>query len=116
MNQVWQDEQLGRIEICGNRRARRIILRPVADGVRITVPLSYGVSYVRDILEKYRDGLFDKQQMMKKRTVVIDRSFCIETDVFSLKLAEGTRKGFYVNTKGYESVLICPQGTDYTAV
>ena len=26
------------------------------------------------------------------------------------------RKGFYVNTKGYESVLICPQGTDYTAV
>lgn len=115
MNQVWQDEQLGRIEICGNRRARRIILRPVADGVRITVPLSYGVSYVRDILEKYRDGLFDKQQMMKKRTVVIDKSFCIETDVFSLKLAEGTRKGFYVNTKGHESVLICPQGTDYTA-
>ena len=50
MNQVWQDEQLGRIEICGNRRARRIILRPVSDCVRITVPFSYDVSYVRDIL------------------------------------------------------------------
>lgn len=116
MNQIWQDEQLGRIEIYSDRRARRIILRPVADGVRITVPLSYDVLYVRNILEKYRERLSDKQQMMKKHTVMIDRDFCIETDVFSLKLAEGSRNGYYVNTDGMGSVLVCPSGTDYTMV
>lgn len=115
MDYVWQDEQLGHIEIYGNSRARRIIMRPLADGVRITVPMSYDISDLKRVIEKYRTGLLDKQKIMQKRTVVVDRNFGISTDVFSLRLTEGDRNGFYVNTSGGDSVLICPRGIDYTA-
>ena len=62
MQQTFTDDQLGQIVVRLNVRARRIIMRPQADGVTVTIPPNTSADTLMKTLDRFRDELHKRQQ------------------------------------------------------
>ena len=65
----YKDSDFGTVQITVNRRARRIIMRPVVDGLRITAPYYATLRDVKNAVDKYRTPLLAKWESVKKKPV-----------------------------------------------
>ncbi|MCM1311814.1 MAG: M48 family metallopeptidase [Bacteroides sp.] len=114
----WIDSELGTIRIVPNARARQIIIRAEADGIRVTVP-PHGLfveADVRRLIDENRPRLLAMREKAGAYRQYIDLSYSIDTDVMRLHLVEGGRKGFYINRKMGECTIVCPPATDFAPI
>lgn len=112
----WSDPELGLIHIVRNPKAKRIIMRPEQNGIRVTCSPYTPLSEAKSVIERFRERLKTNQKKMEERTHFIDLNFRIDTDVMQLQLTEGDKDGFYVNRRQGECTIICPKGTDFAKI
>lgn len=65
----YKDSDFGIVKVTVNRRARRIIMRPVIDGLCVTAPYYATLLDVKNAVDRYRAPLLVKWEEVKKRTV-----------------------------------------------
>ena len=107
----WIDEQLGRLIIKVNPRARHIILRTRTEGICITVPPGVSKREILSVVEKYRVRLEgDKKKVERKR---IDLSYKIDTPFFKLSLVSGTHPKFLAPSRLGVLQIVCPLSADF---
>lgn len=116
MKDVWTDSELGSIRIVLNARAKHIIMRAEADGIKVTVPPHASFADVAAMIDKHRRDLKSMRERTEEHYRRIDLDYSIETDVMQLHLTEGERSGFYVNRKQGECTIICPRNTDFDSI
>ena len=121
MTEKFTDEQLGLITIRENSRARRIIMRPQAEGVVVTIPPHTSLRTLTDTLNNFRQQLRARQLEMQKTELEkhggkphIHWDFRIDTDLMSITLQRGTRKTFHLHAEPGQTVIVCPPDTDFT--
>lgn len=121
MPQNFTDDQLGQIVVRLNVRARRIIMRPQADGVKVTIPPNTSADTLMKTLDRFRDELHKRQQSIRRSMTekegegkkLIDLDFQIKNDIVTLTIDSGTRNVFYSNSKPGETTIICPPDTQF---
>lgn len=120
MPTTFTDEQLGLITVRMNARAQRIIMRPQADGVIVTVPPYTSQKTLVDTLNHFRQRLRTRQLEMQKKEVEegggishIGPDFRIETDLLTLSIERGNRTTFYLQKEAEQIVIVCPCNTDF---
>lgn len=92
LENVLEDNELGRFLIKVNTRARRLTFRTREDAVYVTVPPGTTMKEVKSAIEKLRPRL---RIARKKRTrPLIDLNFRIDTEFFKLSLVSGQRERF----------------------
>ncbi len=107
------DDELGIISVCPNPKSRyRIVMRAVDGGIRVTCPLRSTRNDVLNAIDKSRSSLL-KLKNRKTRETVIDASFGIQTDCFSLHLEPIRSENYQIRVKMGEAVLFCPQGETF---
>lgn len=62
---TYSDPDFGTIKLTVNPRARRIIMRPEVDGLRVTYPRYATSADIRNAIEKHREILKQKQQQLR---------------------------------------------------
>ena len=112
MENVWEDNELGRFISRVNVRARRLTFRVREDAVYVTVPPGTTVKEVKNAIEQLRLRL----RIVRKRHTrpLIDLNFRIDTEFFKLSLVSGQRERFLSYSKPGEMRIICPPGTDFS--
>lgn len=68
----YQDSDFGTITVTVNPRARRIIMRPVVDGLRVTAPPYATLRDVKNAVDKYRVPLLAKWESVRQKPVTSD--------------------------------------------
>ncbi|MBO4662813.1 MAG: M48 family metallopeptidase [Bacteroidaceae bacterium] len=70
----YQDKDFGTIHITVNPRARRIIMRPVVGGLRVTVPpyRSLTLGEVKEVIDNHRSALLRNWHKVNERPVTSD--------------------------------------------
>ena len=68
----YQDTDFGSVYITVNPRARRIIMRPVVDGLRVTAPYYATLGEVKRAVDKYRVPLLAKWEKVRNSHVTTD--------------------------------------------
>ena len=84
---ILEDEELGRLLVRVNIRARRLTFRTREDAVYVTVPPGTTVAEVRNAVEQLRPRLRVAQQ--KQSRPLIDLNYRIDTEFFKLSLVSG---------------------------
>ena len=118
----WSDSELGTITVVRNARARNIIMRPSAEGVRITCSPLASIAQVRETLEMFRQRLADKQTRIQHEKTVIDSAFSIRTDLLEIGFATAEQCNktllhpgqVYIKRDEGQSLLYLSPQTDFT--
>ena len=108
---ILEDEELGRLLVRVNIRARRLTFRTREDAVYVTVPPGTTVAEVRNAVEQLRPRLRVAQQ--KQSRPLIDLNYRIDTEFFKLSLVSGERDRFLSRSELGEMQIICPPGADF---
>jgi len=109
---ILEDEELGRLLVRVNIRARRLTFRTREDAVYVTVPPGTTVAEVKNAVEQLRPRLRVAQQ--KQSRPLIDLNYRIDTEFFKLSLVSGERDRFLSRSELGEMQIICPPGADFT--
>ena len=107
---IMEHPKWGRIYVTRNPRARRIILRSRPDGIYITIPT---LATKRDIEKALDECVPRLLQKRPAKETAIDHTFSIESENFTFHIEEHAANAFQLKQSGKESVLLCPNGTDY---
>lgn len=110
---LLKDKELGTVSIRVNSRARRIIMRPSADRLHVTVPPGTSRSFLLKTLREHRERLTAMQKKQAQQQRVVDFDYHIDTDLLHLWLTPGRRQGFYVNRSKGKCEIVCPSGTNF---
>ena len=109
---ILEDEELGRLLVRVNIRARRLTFRTREDAVYVTVPPGTTVAEVRNAVEQLRPRLRVAQQ--KQSRPLIDLNYRIDTEFFKLSLVSGERDRFLSRSELGEMQIICPPHADFS--
>ena len=109
---ILEDEELGRLLVRVNIRARRLTFRTREDAVYVTVPPGTTVAEVRNAVEQLRPRLRVAQQ--KQSRPLIDLNYRIDTEFFKLSLVSGERDCFLSRSELGEMQIICPPHADFS--
>lgn len=112
MEQILEDEELGRLIVRANPRARRFTFRTRPDAVYVTVPPGVTRPELLKVVEELRPRLRKARQ--KQSRPLIDWNYRIDTEFFKLRLVCGQRACFLSRSSMGEVQLICPPNTDFT--
>ncbi|KAA6343982.1 hypothetical protein EZS27_008379 [termite gut metagenome] len=112
MVEEFEDEELGRLIVRVNMRAKNIVFRAKNDAIYISVPPRTHVNEIRNAIEKLRDKLFVSRQ--KVSIPLIDVNFQIDTELFKLTLITGSpSQKFFIQNESDEIKIICPPETNF---
>ena len=107
---IMEHPEWGMVFVTRNPRARRIILRSRVDGIHMTVPTFASKRDIEKALYECAPKLLQKRPAEKE---TIDKAFRIESDNFTFHIEEHTGNAFQLRYSGKESLLLCPNGTNY---
>ena len=107
---IMEHPRWGRIFVTRNQRARRIILRSRPDGIHITVPTFATKHDIEKALDECAPRLLQKRQ---PEEAAIERTFRIESENFTFYIEEHNADIFQLRHNSNETVLLCPNKTDY---
>lgn len=92
MENVLEDNELGRFLIKVNTRARRLTFRTREDAIYVTIPPGTTLKEIKNAIEELRPRL---RVPGKKHThPLIDLNFRIDTEFFKLSLCKRTARTF----------------------
>ncbi|KAA6300832.1 MAG: hypothetical protein EZS26_003024 [Candidatus Ordinivivax streblomastigis] len=112
MVEEFEDEELGRLIVRVNMRAKNIVFRTKSDAIYISVPPRTHAKEIRDAIEKLRGKLSASRQ--KVSMPLIDVSFQIDTELFKLTLTTGTQsEKFFIRNESEVVKIICPPETNF---
>lgn len=111
MEELWEDEELGRFIIRVNTRARHMTFRKCEDAIYVTVPPRTKLSEVKEAIEQSRPDL----RVLRQKTArpLIDLNYRIDTEFFKLTLVSGERGRFLSRSELGEMKIICPPDADF---
>ena len=110
LENVLEDNELGRFLIKVNTRARRLTFRTREDAIYVTIPPGTTLKEIKNAIEELRPRL---RVARKKHThPMIDLNFRIDTEFFKLSLVSGQRERFLSRSELGEMQIICPPGAD----
>lgn len=109
---IIPDTDFGQIIIRTHRMARNITMRTKEDGLHVTVPPLTRTAKILEVIENFRAQLLENWK--KKSRKALDMDFCINAPCFRLKVEQGTWEQFTVRIQEEETVIYCPQQTDFT--
>ena len=112
MEDILEDEELGRLLIRVNARARRLTFRTREDAIYVTVPPGISLKEIKNALDELRPRLRNAKQ--KQVRPLIDLNFKIDTEYFKLTLVSGQRDRFLSRSELGAMQIICPPGADFT--
>lgn len=112
MEHVWEDEELGRLLVRVNARARRLTFRIREDAVCVTVTPGVTAGEVRKAVERLRPRLRVARQ--KQIRPLIDWNYRIDAEFFKLSLAPGDSRRFLSRSEPGKMCIVCPPDTDFT--
>lgn len=108
---VWEDKELGRILVCVNAWARRLIFRTKEGGIRVTVPPRTSLAEIEEAIEQLRPRLRDEAKRRARRSIDLD--FRIDAEFFKLTLAEGQQARFLSRSEPGKVQIVCPPDADF---
>ncbi len=109
---VLEDEELGRLLVRVNIRARRLTFRAREEAIHVTVPPGTTMAEVRSAVEQLRSRLRAARQ--KQIRPLIDLSYRIDTEFFKLSLVSGVRERFLSRSELGEMQIVCPPDADFS--
>ena len=109
---VLEDEELGRLLVRVNIRARRLTFRTREDAVHVTVPPGTTIGEVKNAVEQLRSRLRVARQRQSRP--LIDLNYRIDTEFFKLSLVSGERDRFLSRSELGEMQIICPPNADFS--
>ena len=109
---ILEDEELGRLLVRVNIRARRLTFRTREDAVYVTVPPGTTVAEVKNAVEQLRPRLRVAQQ--KQSRPLIDLNYKIDAEHFKLSLVSGEKDQFLANSRLGVMEIVCPPHADFT--
>ena len=104
---VLEDEELGRLLVRVNIRARRLTFRTREDAVHVTVPPGTTIGEVKNAIEQLRSR-------QRQSRPLIDLNYRIDTEFFKLSLVSGERDRFLSRSELGEMQIICPPNADFS--
>ncbi len=112
MKASYTDKDFGKIILQVNARAKNVIFRITSDGLKITVPSGCTQKQLDEILEKNRPLLKDKIAQSTPKSI-IDESFSLKANRFSVRIFRTERHDFYFTRKEEVLHVACPMQTDF---
>jgi predicted metal-dependent hydrolase len=107
-----EDEELGRIVVQVNPRAKRYVFKTKSDNISVSVPPGTTRKEVLDALEQLRPKLLAHRTLLPKRRP-IDLAFTIDTEHFHLSLKQGTTHRFLARSELGKMEIICPPDANF---
>lgn len=108
--QYIEDDQLGRIVVHVNVRARNFTFRMHEGMMQVTVPPGTRVADLRRSIDELRPRLLT---MNARRPDLIDLGYAIHTELFRLRLVEGTGDRFLARGDAGGMEIVCPPSVDF---
>lgn len=109
---ILEDEELGRLVVSVNRRARRMTFRTQEDVIRVSVPPGTTDTEIRNAVNQLRSRL--RACRLSQPRSLIDLNFRIDAEYFKLSLVQGERERFLAHSELGELRIICPPDADFT--
>lgn len=112
MEKIIEDDEIGRLIVRVNPRARSLVFRTKSDGVYVSVPPGTTMKEVGRAIDELREKLLAARK--KKVRPLIDLNYKIDKEFFKLSLITGEKDQFLANSQlGYMQI-ICPPHADFT--
>ncbi len=108
---IIEDEELGRLVVRVNLRAKSLVFRTKSDAIYVSVPSGTTMKEVKRAIENLRDKLLVARQRLKRP--LIDLDYKIDTEHFKLSLAAGEKDQFLANSQLGVMQIICPPAADF---
>lgn len=112
IERVLEDEELGRLYVRVNSRARRLTFCAKEDGIYVTVPPDSTLQELRNAVEQLRPRLGAAKQ--RRARPLIGPDYRIDSEFFKLTLVGGQRDRFLSRSELGEMQIICPPDTDFS--
>ncbi|MEN9918943.1 MAG: hypothetical protein RL662_1379 [Bacteroidota bacterium] len=110
MNEELTDEDLGKVCIVRNPRAKNVIARHKADFIQITVPIYFSSRQIQEAIEQIRPRLVN---LKPKPQLLFTTETRLETMSFSLNIEKREVKNFHVALKDCVLNIICPASLNF---
>ncbi|MFA6871852.1 MAG: YgjP-like metallopeptidase domain-containing protein [Bacteroidaceae bacterium] len=113
MKYELQTTEWGRLYVVENTRAKRIVVRSCAEGLKVTVPCGIQQKELLQTLQKMEAQL----TKLRDRSPIlhIDLSYQIQAPFFQLTVKEGVGSSFFLQQDGAKHLLVCPAQVDFSA-
>ena len=109
---ILDDDELGKLLVRVNMRARRLTFRTREDAIHVTVPPGTVLSEIKNAIEQLRPRLRSARQ--KYIRPLIDLNYRTDTEFFKLSLVSGRRERFLSRSELGEMQIICPPDADFS--
>ena len=97
MDKIIEDDELGRLVIRVNSRARSLVFRTKSDAVYVSVPPGTTLKEVKQAIENLRGKLLASLQKIARP--LIDLNYKIDAEHFKLSLVSGEKDQFLANSR-----------------
>lgn len=94
MDKIIEDDELGRLIVRVNSRARSLVFRTKSDAVYVSVPPGTTLKEVKQAIENLRGKLLASRQKLARP--LIDLDYKIDAEHFKLSLVSGERISFWL--------------------
>lgn len=94
MDKIVEDDELGRLIVRVNSRARSLVFRTKSDAVYVSVPPGTALKEVKQAIENLRGKLLVSRQKLARP--LIDLGYKIDAEHFKLSLVSGERISFWL--------------------
>lgn len=112
MDKIIEDDELGRLVIRVNSRARSLVFRTKSDAVYVSVPPGTTLKEVKLAIENLRGKLLASRQKIARP--LIDLNYKIDAEHFKLSLVSGEKDQFLANSRLGVMEIVCPPHADFT--
>ena len=112
MDKIIEDDELGRLVIRVNSRARSLVFRTKSDAVYVSVPPGITLKEVKQAIENLRGKLLASRQKIARP--LIDLNYKIDAEHFKLSLVSGEKDQFLANSRLGVMEIVCPPHADFT--
>ena len=109
---VIEDEELGRLVVRVNQRAKSLVFRTKSDAIYVSVPSGTTRKEIKQAVENLRGKLLASRRRLNRP--LIDLNYKIDTEFFKLSLISGDKEQFFANSRLGFMQIICPPTADFT--
>ena len=109
---VIEDEELGRLVVRVNQRAKSLVFRTKSDAIYVSVPSGTTMKEIKQAVENLRGKLLVSRRRLNRP--LIDLNYKIDTEFFKLSLVSGDKEQFLANSRLGFMQIICPPTADFT--
>lgn len=106
----FEDNDLGRVIIAYNSRARNVIARKKPGFIQLTVPSFYSKSQIDTVFEKLKPRLLNIEV---KPELIFSPDTQFESLTFRVEIETRDVKNFHVNLSEGVLHIVCPRASDY---